>query len=483
MNKADSLNCIRHIAESFIAKHAPDEIRYFPIIWNRFCSENLFSQRTSRVSILTFAEQNNIGLISPSMLFVLKGVMFELKTKIDKPSLEKVRNAVRTCAVELGASNDIAVSLEQNLSVMIYENLLNLSVSTDTICNPKFPQNRIVSVNSIKDIRIDGQKIKFEAQQPLALFRELLRKNKVHWSIAFLLFPTWCNSKVNDPKEQFKKLAYKMNMFMQNNGLDIKIDWEKTDDAKAEYVKLSVPDNVRISGGIIESKNLIETAESLMKENRHKDAIDNAIKAFNNDSVWLAPMIVFAEVIAHLDRKQLCDFREHIIKIQGKLKYQYELRVNAAGVAEKYPPEDRQNKYFLFEIMYDYASEINQIVRASKILDTVIENGDIRQTSEELEYDLICSILREMKNLSGDGFNLQYTRLLNTKSVKEVIQNTVVACSKNLSDYEIKNENVLGYLWEYIREIISGSVEYENIGHLKGHWVKALEKRIENDLK
>jgi hypothetical protein len=477
MNKADSLNCIRHIAECFIAKHAPDEIRYFSIIWNRFCSENLFSQRSSQGSILTFSEHNNIGLVSPSVLFVLKGVMFELKTKIDKPSLEKVRNAVRACAVELGAPKDIAISLEQDISVMVYENLLNLLDSVDNICNPKFPQRRSVCVNSIRDIRIDGQKTEFEARQPLILFCELIRKNRLHWGSAFLLFPKWCNETVNNPKEQFKKLAYKMNMFMKDNDLEIKIDCEE----KTGHVQLEVPKNIEIYGDIIESQNLIKEAEDMIKEGRNKDALDNSVKAFNKDAGCLRPLIVFAEAVAHLGSEQSCDFRESLIKIRGKLKYNNELRAKAATALKEYESADEQD-ISLQEVICDYANEINQIIRALMILDPACEDGRVSLTSQELEYDLVCDILRKINNTDGDPFNLHYVRLLKTESVKEVIQNTVIACKRNLSD-EITNETVLSYFWQYIREGFNYPVGYNNIEYLKGSWVKALKERIEKDFK
>jgi hypothetical protein len=480
MNKIGQMECMRRIAEDFIAKHAPDERRYFPVIWNRFCGDNFFSQQFPPSSMLTFAEQNAIGLYSPSMLFVLKGVMCELKAKIDKPSLEKVRNAVRTCAVELGAPKDIAISLEQDLSMSIYENLFNLLDSVDNICNPKFPKQRYLVINSIDDIKVDGQEFKTEAIQPLTLLCELIRKNKLHWGNAFLLFPKWCNETIKAPKEQLKKLTYKINMFMQKNGLEIRTDWEIDDREKTGYVRLIVPENIEISGNIIESQKLMENSEDMIKEGRNKDALDNAVKAFNKDPGWLKPMIVFAETVARLDHEQFRNFKESLINIQRKLNYNHDIRVNAATAMRKYESANKQG-IPLQEVIFDYAGEINQIIQALKKINTAYESGSIKLTPQELEYDLVCDILREMKNAVDDQFNFLYTRLCATECVKEVIQNTVIACKNNLSCYEITDENVSSYFWEYIRERISYPVECKNIEHLKGRWGISLKKRIERD--
>lgn len=455
--------CIRKISVSFVDKYIPEETRYFSIIWDRYQKADAFQGPSSQKAVLTFS-QKNLGLFTPFVLITVGSVIRELGSKFKEPTLDQVRNAVRACAIELGAPENAIKSMEDGLSKLVYDSIATLSLPENNICQSQSLEKKKVVVNSVMDIKFDGRAITSEAHQPLILFCELIRKEKLHWSSAFLLFNSWCRGAVKDPKKQFKIIVSKLNTVMRNYNLEIRVEFEKKHREKTGWVKLQVPEDIVISGDILKSQKLISQAEANIKNDRHKDALSNALEAFKKDPARFDAVVLFSKGIM-LAPSSCDEHRDDIMKIRSSLYYSKNLRIDAVRTIENFEQSGSQD-VSLTEVSYRYNYELNKIESALLILNRMIKDGVVNLTPDELEFKVILDILEEMKE-SGCISDSRFERLCATDAVKEVLQVGERSCGA-------KKSVLITHLFEYVNELYKRAYEYKDLKHLKGAWIKSI---------
>lgn len=461
MKRSDLSMSIKSIAEQFIALHAAEELRYFPLLWSRFQRVSVSSSECRSSSILTFAKQSNFGLISPSVLFVLQGVMHEINNKIEIPTIEHVKNAVRTCAIELGASRDLANLLEKDLSSVIYGNLTGLSDSVNNVSNLNYPPNIILSINSIRDIKIDGQKVFFQATQPLVLFCELIRKSKVHWGHSLLLFPKWCNQNASTIQNRFKKLIYKMNMFMSQRELGVKVNIQKN--SIHEYAKLIIPPNIKLSGNIIESNKSAELAESFINSGKHKEAMCHAKTAFTRDPEWLKPILLFVKAAS--GNKYNSD--NIPLYMQHQLHKKLIIRHNAISAIKQIMMD--YSNIVVNEILINIKKEVDQIDEAMHVLRNICNDATIPMTMQDLQLSAIFTILQDMYN-TPEKFELYFDRLCLTDTVITLLNHVENRTRK----FSLDRHDLLAFFKSFVYDQSQSYVTFKSLGHLSSYWEKSL---------
>lgn len=460
MDNTKSLHSIKIIAKDIIGKYAPDEVRYFNIIWKRFLKDGFSDVAPGKTSILTFAEHNNVGLFSPSILFILRGVIAELSREIDRPTYDQVENAVHSCAVALGASKDIAAGVKNDISERVYKDIANLLDSIDS-ADGQSATNHTVVINSVDDIRVDGRKVPFDSRQPRVLLCELIRNNTLHWSIAYLLFPEWHDYEIDTIREKFVKLTHKINM--KKYGLVLRVELIKGHLDKPDYVRLEIPENVTISGDMAEALVSVQDAKCLLEEGKDEEAMNKALAAYQQDAECLDAMLLFSKAAACIDSNMPGAW----VYIDHRLQCNLDLRIKVKRIIQNSHMSSELN-VSLNPAFERCEEEIGKIDAAIKCLAKATGELKDNLTSEEYEFFNIVAILHKMN--SGEA---NYDTLLelckNNNTIAEVFE-TVLGSLNHVTKDELMSDFTNFIFTKGL------SANYDSLDHLKAYWVKSLKK-------
>lgn len=115
---------IHDLAYSFIENYAPEEVAYFPLVWQEYSSK-YGKIPVSGASLsplgLPFAEHIEIQLVSPFAILTLRATLTELIAHHRIPKIENVCAAVNACARELGAPQELAAEIAAFAGPELYD--------------------------------------------------------------------------------------------------------------------------------------------------------------------------------------------------------------------------------------------------------------------------------------------------------------------------------------------------------------------------
>lgn len=118
------------LAKSFIERHYPEEVSYFPLLWERFIADRLSGVDTEPLATpghqiprlgLPFAEHRSIELAGALATIAIWTVLCQLNLRGKSPELSSINSAIQASAVELGADDHLADELARELGPRLYE--------------------------------------------------------------------------------------------------------------------------------------------------------------------------------------------------------------------------------------------------------------------------------------------------------------------------------------------------------------------------
>ncbi|MBP7936877.1 MAG: hypothetical protein KA354_19725 [Phycisphaerae bacterium] len=139
----DELRSLTHdLVRSFIERHYPEEVAYFPLIWQRFVKERVLDPGSGPVDNqerfahrlgLPFAEDRGIDLAGALAVVAIGAVLHQLNRQGIAPDLSKIRMAIQCSSVELGAGDQLANELAQELGPQLHNAFQRLNEKTDSV--------------------------------------------------------------------------------------------------------------------------------------------------------------------------------------------------------------------------------------------------------------------------------------------------------------------------------------------------------------
>lgn len=134
LEKENTLNDIRDIAEEYVMENLPDEHPYFSLIWDQIIhplsalDSELPSSRSSWLDTfipngLAFNKQANVLLYTPAIILAMEAIAIELKAKLTIPTENEVQKALVSCATAFGLPKQASNQLGQSLAAKMQQHL------------------------------------------------------------------------------------------------------------------------------------------------------------------------------------------------------------------------------------------------------------------------------------------------------------------------------------------------------------------------
>jgi len=134
LEKENTLNDIRIIAEEYVKENLPDEHPYFSLIWDQIIHplSALDSELPPRKSSwfdtfipkgLGFNKQANMLLYTPAIILAMEAIAIELKAKLTIPTENEVQKALVSCATAFGLPKQASNQLGQSLATKMQQHL------------------------------------------------------------------------------------------------------------------------------------------------------------------------------------------------------------------------------------------------------------------------------------------------------------------------------------------------------------------------
>lgn len=122
------LKLIRHVAHAFAEAHHPDELPYFPLIWEECAKqidvENIHPDQVDGTQLLRlglpFADEQRLRLTVPQTILTIAAVLNQLRGMGVDPTEEQLNDAVRACARAFGVSKDETQKLVAHVSPALH---------------------------------------------------------------------------------------------------------------------------------------------------------------------------------------------------------------------------------------------------------------------------------------------------------------------------------------------------------------------------
>jgi len=134
LEKENTLNDIRIIAEEYVKENLPDEHPYFSLIWDQIIhplsalDSELPVSKSSWLDTfipkgLGFNKQANVLLYTPAVILAMEAIAIELKAKLTIPTENEVQKALVSCATAFGLPKQASNQLGQSLATKMQQHL------------------------------------------------------------------------------------------------------------------------------------------------------------------------------------------------------------------------------------------------------------------------------------------------------------------------------------------------------------------------
>lgn len=153
MDRENTLNDIRVIAEEYVKKNLPDEHPYFSLVWDQInhplsaLDSELPSSKSSWLDTflpkgLGFNKETNLLLYTPAIILALEAIAIELKAKLTIPTENEVQNALISCATAFGLPKQASNQLGQSLAAKMQQHLSTILSGQPVQTAPSKPSSQ-----------------------------------------------------------------------------------------------------------------------------------------------------------------------------------------------------------------------------------------------------------------------------------------------------------------------------------------------------
>ena len=282
----------RKLAEGYISSERPEELAYFPIVWDRIwelCGHDLRAAVKdgpgSRCrEALGFASGGPLRMASPIVIMTVLATLAELPNAVLAPDPMQVERGIAACARQFGLSDSDSSRLAKYVAPTLlqqWSELQGRAVSTGLV--QEAGEGIIIKVSSIGSVDMGGRSYKLAQPQSRALLLDLVRHQDLHWIQGFVVFQRWQTRRPSNPIRQFQIAVARLNMELRNIMSDLQVIAIKDGASNTGYWKLSIPPNTILAGDIIEAEQLVQEAQNALVAKQHERAASCALEAFHKD--------------------------------------------------------------------------------------------------------------------------------------------------------------------------------------------------------
>lgn len=492
-NPEDSLKCIFKVVQPYVAKHHPEELRYFGLLWENFANkvrnsgDNLLALGNqvgrSYLSVLGFAGANNLKLATPFAILTVAAVIQEIQAQFAIPSEHQIRNAIHSCAVQFGASHKQVGQMETGLAKSLFSMFAQLQMGNNPAVHAA-TQEHMIDINVSATITVAGNRVKLSPQQSVILFYELVRRRCLHWLHGFLIFESWRLSSPENPQRRFDNVASKLNKTLNDCSANLIVQRKIREGRKSGFVELEIPPGSRITGDIEEARSLTEKALHLLEGGQIKQAREIALNSFRKDPGSIRNLIIYFQAA----------YKDADYNVDETMMPQlwHSLRRSCANLQDAVSAANKlfASNWYEHIVAADEAvkSQIEQelcAVREVMFIADRLYHAWRPPSADEMELEQISRMVKEIRD-NPQANSLDVKQLSNMPSISKLlrdVKNTI----KSIIRYDGFEQNdgfeqsdlELTISREFIQNICGRGKrpeEYKNLEQLRSNWYRKLRR-------
>jgi len=389
-------------------RHYPEEIRYFRILWDKFVKQLLSSNNRSsqwqidhsstQAAVFAFARRKKLNLVTPFAVLTVGTVLQEMNLETGLPTFNQIKNAIRKCATEFGASPKVIGQMEHHIAGLLYS--MFKQVAKPVLRQEEAPiqeSKQIISVSLLKPTTIDGMPVEIQPRQAFLLFCEFVRKQRLHWAHGFSLFERWSRFPPPHPERRFRNIIDKLNMSLKNCEALVKVKREKEAGLNTGFSSLMVPRNVEFAGDITQSRSLYENAQFCLKSQEIEKSIEMLQESFKKDPNFLDLDFLLANVI-HSNPK--APFDGGIVRRLWYKLCQEEVKIQDAILVlnrEGKKAQWKQNWASVVALKSEFEQNLSKISESKIVSGTWLQDKEAL-SQEELEFKKVSGLINTIRN-------------------------------------------------------------------------------------
>jgi len=465
----------RDVSQGFVEEYYPEELIYFPVVCEQTLTPDFVGLRgqgkmalpliRDRLKGLRFAEKAGIRLVSPFVLLTATAILAELNVVPTVPPEHQVGDGIQKCAIEFGAPRRLAKELASALAPKLH------SLFSEAAAPPVAPASaeeavppQVIYINPSGKSMVGNNKFPVGSTQPHLLLQELLRKDKVHWTEGFLIFPTWRSEAPDKPRRQFETVVGLLNTDLHKLGAHLCVIPEKSGRRNTGFWALDRTQNVELRGPLVEAQDLSVKARNSLVNRKYLDAVTMASQALRLDNKSLSAAKVLAESLPQAQRGSV---DASLVVIAAQL-----LRDTATDLQtaiEKLQQHGKAAEWRAFSTIVfkkaipNFTRESGEISRLSDLISDFCEQAGISLVTNA-ELDRVNALMESLRRKEIEDEDKLY-ELLSEDPVLKSVTRAVLTRIKRMFP-RMKEEDSLREVLAHLHRVVMKAKDPKDYGSL-----------------
>jgi hypothetical protein len=473
----EAVNAVAHkICEAYISSELPDEMGYFPVLWERLSGldlERLTAEGRHEFRGLPFVKEWGLDLVSQFVIITTIAVLSEMGKTSRPPDSSQLEKGVYACATALGLDQSRSRRLAVIISPQILQQWQQLHEAS-RLAEPKSKESQPITVKVLTTgaLEVQGRAFTIPQTQPRSLWLYVVREpsHRVHWLYSYLIFDRWPFTAIKNPQRQFETVVARLNGFLSDMHSGLRLDREKQGDPAADkgWWRLSIQEDVRIVGSVVEAVDKLNESIERMNAKDYPGAVAAARAAIQVDERSILAVTMLAEAIGLAPGVELPIHELQILR--NKLRSQQTRLKEAIHAITKL----KESLPFPLEcetVLQELHTEAERASRGELRLQAMCK-GAAYIPQEQIELDHIATMVEQFKAANGrlqDDMLLRLAGLdLVQNALRLAVDRTFKRLQRHFSDQEARD--IQSQSLAVLLEVLRGGFNprrYESLDEMK----------------